>query len=154
MYISYHVYSYFYSPLFFILGPSAEAVLTALAQRETACLDKFPHFPRDTQQGLFNGPGGYHPSKKAKASVLQDFLKISPHILPKTNLHVLRSSGTMTSTQTTSLSTVKTRLCFLYYGKLCFHSIYLTVSYPVGQALSLTLAYLIENWIHAFCALA
>jgi hypothetical protein len=54
-----------------------------LVQRELACLNKFPEFPRDCQQGIFNGPGGYHPTKAAKVSVLQDFLKIYQHILPK-----------------------------------------------------------------------
>lgn len=29
------------------------------------------------------GPGGYHPTKEAKRSVLQDFLKIRPHIIPR-----------------------------------------------------------------------
>ncbi|KAJ6181243.1 Aminoglycoside phosphotransferase [Penicillium mononematosum] len=66
-------------------GPwiSAENVMKSLVQRETACLEKFPTFPRDTQQGIFGGPSGYHPTKEAKLSVLRDFLKICPHLLPR-----------------------------------------------------------------------
>ncbi|PWY70925.1 hypothetical protein BO70DRAFT_414774, partial [Aspergillus heteromorphus CBS 117.55] len=66
-------------------GPwtSTSLTMNALARRETACLDAFPQFPRDTQQGIFNGPGGYWPTRKAKLSVLQDFLKISSHVAPK-----------------------------------------------------------------------
>ncbi|OQD75577.1 hypothetical protein PENDEC_c006G05661 [Penicillium decumbens] len=65
-------------------GPwnSAESVMEALVQRETACLKKFTTFPQDCQQGIFGGPGCYHPSHKAKLSVLQDFLKIHHHIIP------------------------------------------------------------------------
>ncbi|KXG46553.1 Aminoglycoside phosphotransferase [Penicillium griseofulvum] len=65
-------------------GPwtSAEEVIKALVQRETTCLKTFSTFPRDTQQGIFGGPGGYHPTKEAKLSVLRDFLEICPHILP------------------------------------------------------------------------
>lgn len=66
-----------------LLGTSAENVVKALVQREIACLEKFPSFPRDTQQGIFGGPGGYHPTKEAKLSVLRDFLKICPHLLPE-----------------------------------------------------------------------
>ncbi|KAJ0424437.1 kinase-like domain-containing protein [Aspergillus carlsbadensis] len=67
-------------------GPwsSALDVMQALVQREEACLEKFPTFHRDCQQGLFGGPGGYRPTKEAKLSVLQDFLKIYSHIMPKT----------------------------------------------------------------------
>ncbi|KAJ5162051.1 kinase-like domain-containing protein [Penicillium capsulatum] len=50
--------------------------------RETACLKKFTTFPRDCQQGIFRGPGCYHPSHKAKLSVLQEFLKIYRDIIP------------------------------------------------------------------------
>jgi hypothetical protein len=57
--------------------------MKALVQRETTCLEKFSTFPRDTQQGIFGGPGGYHPTKEAKLSVLRDFLKICPHLLPR-----------------------------------------------------------------------
>ncbi|KAJ9297731.1 hypothetical protein DTO217A2_8554 [Paecilomyces variotii] len=65
-------------------GPwnSAECVMEALVQRETACLEKFRTFPQDCQQGILGGPGCYHPSHKAKLSVLQDFLKIHRHIIP------------------------------------------------------------------------
>jgi hypothetical protein len=44
--------------------------MKALVQRELACLNKFSEFPRDCQQGIFNGPGGYRPTKEAKVSVL------------------------------------------------------------------------------------
>ncbi|CAG8271823.1 unnamed protein product [Penicillium nalgiovense] len=64
-------------------GTSAENVLKALVKRETACLEKFSTFPRDTQQGIFGGPGGYHPTTEAKLSVLQDSLKICPHLFPR-----------------------------------------------------------------------
>lgn len=57
--------------------------MNALAQREIACLHKFPIIPRHTQQGIYNGPGGYHPTKEAKLSVLSDFLKVYKYILPK-----------------------------------------------------------------------
>jgi hypothetical protein len=57
--------------------------MKALVQRELACLNKFSEFPRDYQQGIFNGPGGYRPTKEAKVSVLQEFLKIYQYILPK-----------------------------------------------------------------------
>lgn len=66
-----------------LLGASAENVVKALVKREIACLEKFPSFPRDTQQGIFGGPGGYHPTKEAKLSVLRDFLEICPHLLPE-----------------------------------------------------------------------
>ncbi|CAG8150304.1 unnamed protein product [Penicillium nalgiovense] len=62
-------------------GTSAENVMKALIKRETACLGKFSTFPRDTQQGIFGGPGGYHPTTEAKLSVLQDSLKICPHLI-------------------------------------------------------------------------
>lgn len=54
-----------------------------MALREQSCLNEFPTFPRDCQQGIYNGPGGYRPTKEAKLAVLQDFLKIYQHILPK-----------------------------------------------------------------------
>ncbi|OJJ42503.1 hypothetical protein ASPZODRAFT_105245 [Penicilliopsis zonata CBS 506.65] len=63
--------------------PSADSVIKALVQRETKCLETFPTFPRDRQQGIFSGPGGYHPSKEAKLSVLQDLIKVSPYLIPR-----------------------------------------------------------------------
>lgn len=69
--------------LYSILGTSADNLMKALVQREAACLEKFPTFPQECQQGLFGGPGGYHPTKEAKLSVLQDFLKILPYIIPR-----------------------------------------------------------------------
>ncbi|KAL4911208.1 hypothetical protein BDW74DRAFT_164780 [Aspergillus multicolor] len=46
---------------------------------------EFNTSPRDTQQGIFNGPNWYHPTKESKLSVLNDFLKIPPYIIPKPN---------------------------------------------------------------------
>lgn len=69
--------------LYSILGTAADDLMEALVQREAACLEKFQTFPQDCQQGLFGGPGGYRPTKEAKLSVLQDFLKIRPHIIPR-----------------------------------------------------------------------
>ncbi|PYI05373.1 hypothetical protein BO78DRAFT_430530 [Aspergillus sclerotiicarbonarius CBS 121057] len=68
-------------------GPwtSTKSFMNALAQREMACLSKFPDFHRDSQHGSFNGPGGYRPTKTAKLSVLQDYLKIYQYILPRDN---------------------------------------------------------------------
>ncbi|RDW93617.1 uncharacterized protein DSM5745_00939 [Aspergillus mulundensis] len=70
-------------------GPwdSAESLMKALAHREVACLHKFDKFPQDTQQGIFNGPRGYHPTKEAKLSVLDDFLKVLPYIIPRVWKH-------------------------------------------------------------------
>lgn len=48
-----------------------------------ACLDEFSKFPSDFQMGIYNGPGGYRPTKSAKLAVIQDFLCLLPHILPK-----------------------------------------------------------------------
>ncbi|KKY18382.1 putative phosphotransferase enzyme family protein [Phaeomoniella chlamydospora] len=58
-------------------------LMDAVVQRELLCVKQFPNFPRDRQQGIFNGPGGYRPTKQAKISVLQDYLKIAPYILPE-----------------------------------------------------------------------
>lgn len=55
----------------------------AVVQRESACLETLPLPHGDCQQGIYNGLGGYHPTKEAKTSVLRDFLKIVAHILPK-----------------------------------------------------------------------
>ncbi|KAE8150026.1 hypothetical protein BDV25DRAFT_129895 [Aspergillus avenaceus] len=68
-------------------GPwmTTDNTFKALAMRELACVNTFSRFPRDGQQGIFYGPGGYHPTKQAKVSVLQDFLNIYQHILPKDN---------------------------------------------------------------------
>ncbi|KAF2281565.1 kinase-like protein [Westerdykella ornata] len=66
-------------------GPwkTAEDVMKALIKREMACLETFPEFPRDRQQGIFNGPGGFHPSKALKLSVLNDCSRVLPYIMPK-----------------------------------------------------------------------
>ncbi|RAH85894.1 hypothetical protein BO86DRAFT_329879 [Aspergillus japonicus CBS 114.51] len=63
--------------------PSTKDTINALAQRELACIHQLPSFPLTHQQGIFNGPGGYHPRKETKLSVLQDFLSIHQHLLPK-----------------------------------------------------------------------
>jgi hypothetical protein len=47
--------------------------MKALVQRELACLNKFSEFPRDCQQGIFNGPGGYRPTKEAKSLSYRTF---------------------------------------------------------------------------------
>ncbi|KAF1956274.1 kinase-like protein [Byssothecium circinans] len=66
-------------------GPwtSAEDVLDAIMKREVACLDAFSEFPQDRQQGIFNGPGGFHPSKASKMAVIRDYSRILPLIVPK-----------------------------------------------------------------------
>jgi hypothetical protein len=66
-----------------VLGRSTNELINALIQREITCLDTFSEFPREGQQGIYNGPDGYHPTKEAKLSVLQDFLKVAAYILPK-----------------------------------------------------------------------
>ncbi|RAH67227.1 phosphotransferase family protein [Aspergillus aculeatinus CBS 121060] len=63
--------------------PSTKDTIHALIQREQACIHHLPSFPRDHHQGIFNGPGGYHPTKQTKLSVLQDLLSIYHHLLPK-----------------------------------------------------------------------
>lgn len=57
--------------------------MNAFVQREMACINTFPTFLKDCQQGIFNGPGGYIPTHQSKARVLRDFEKILEHILPK-----------------------------------------------------------------------
>ena len=63
-------------------GTSAANVLKAVVAREIACLETFPDFPRDRQQGIFNGPGGYQPSKAFKESVIGDYSRILHNIVP------------------------------------------------------------------------
>ncbi|OOF98897.1 hypothetical protein ASPCADRAFT_513042 [Aspergillus carbonarius ITEM 5010] len=65
--------------------PSPQTTMTALVQRELACVNKFPSSHPDNQQGIFNSPDGYHPTKAAKLSVLQDYLRIHQHLLPQAN---------------------------------------------------------------------
>ena len=64
-------------------GSTAEEVFNAIIQREVACLEKFHDFPRDRQQGIFNGPGGYRPTTSLKKSVLEDVRQILRHIIPR-----------------------------------------------------------------------
>jgi hypothetical protein len=76
-----------------IVGKSAEEAIVAITMRETACLDNFTEFPRDRQQGICNGPGGYHPTTESKRSTLQHFLRVLPQFF-----------GITTYTSTISLS--------------------------------------------------
>ncbi|PLB50315.1 hypothetical protein P170DRAFT_380891 [Aspergillus steynii IBT 23096] len=66
-------------------GPwtSTSSIINALARRELACVNELSDFSRAYQQGIFSGPGGYHPTKEAKLSVLQDFLTVYLYLLPK-----------------------------------------------------------------------
>ncbi|KAF2845595.1 hypothetical protein T440DRAFT_502337 [Plenodomus tracheiphilus IPT5] len=66
-------------------GPwrSAEDVLVAIVNRELACLDTFSRSLRDRQQGIFNGPGGFEPTKKMKEAVIRNYSSILPFILPE-----------------------------------------------------------------------
>jgi hypothetical protein len=57
--------------------------MIAVMKREIACLDMFSEFSRDRQQGIFNGPEGFHPSKASKMNVIQEFGRILPYIMPK-----------------------------------------------------------------------
>ncbi|KAL3469314.1 kinase-like domain-containing protein [Aspergillus californicus] len=58
-------------------GPWNNSAQTMLALLAT--------FPLDCQQGIFNGPAGYHPTKEAKRAVPNDFVKIYKYILPQDN---------------------------------------------------------------------
>ncbi|KAF2429576.1 kinase-like protein [Tothia fuscella] len=66
-------------------GPwqTAEEVMEAMLKREVACIETFSKFPKDRQQGIFNGPGGYCPSKTAKLAVIEDVRRVLPYILPR-----------------------------------------------------------------------
>ncbi|KAI8943289.1 hypothetical protein NX059_001309 [Plenodomus lindquistii] len=64
-------------------GKSTEEVLAAILKGEAACLDTFADFPRDRQQGIYSGPGGFEPSKTRKKKVIEDFSRIMPFILPR-----------------------------------------------------------------------
>jgi hypothetical protein len=71
-----------------VTGASAKDVLTAIMDREIACLNTFSEFPVDRQQGIFNGPGGYHPSKACKMVTIQDYSQVLPYIVPKDGPYV------------------------------------------------------------------
>ena len=71
-----------------ILGQTAEEVIEATLKRETACLETFSEFPKDRQQGIFNGPGGYRPSKTSKMSVIEDVRRVLPYILPRDDAYI------------------------------------------------------------------
>ncbi|KAH7381697.1 hypothetical protein BKA66DRAFT_570821 [Pyrenochaeta sp. MPI-SDFR-AT-0127] len=66
-------------------GPwkTAQDVLTATMKREIACLDSFSTFPRDRQQGIFNGPGGFRPSKASKMGAIREYSCVLPLIVPR-----------------------------------------------------------------------
>lgn len=66
-----------------IIGQTAEEVLEAILKREVACLETFSKFSKDRQQGIFNGPGGYSPSKTAKMAVIEDVCRVLPYISPR-----------------------------------------------------------------------
>jgi hypothetical protein len=61
--------------------------LNAIVEREVACLETFPEFPTDRQQGIFNGPGGYKPSKASKMAVIKDCSRVLPSIVPKDRVY-------------------------------------------------------------------
>ncbi|KAH8589704.1 kinase subdomain-containing protein [Bisporella sp. PMI_857] len=66
-------------------GPwrSVEQYVTANVNREQRSITEIDAPPQT--HGLFNGPGQYRPSTNLKLNVLQDYLKISIHALPKDN---------------------------------------------------------------------
>lgn len=63
-------------------------MLIAIVKREIACLDTFVEFPQDRQQGIFNGPGGYRPSKESKMAAIRDYSRILQAIIPKEDAYV------------------------------------------------------------------
>ncbi|WEW56950.1 hypothetical protein PRK78_002409 [Emydomyces testavorans] len=63
-------------------GRCPSKLMKALVQRETACINNFISSPNHCQQGIFNGPGGYCPTRESKLAVLRDFEKICQFILP------------------------------------------------------------------------
>lgn len=62
-------------------GRLLEQYVTVNAQREQISIAKINRMPQ--RQGLFNGPGQYRPSRTTKDKALEDYHKISAHILPK-----------------------------------------------------------------------
>lgn len=64
-----------------LLGFSLEDYILSRVHRELACLQRFSKFPR--QQGLFNGPGQYQPSRDSKTDTLRSYIKVAPFLLPK-----------------------------------------------------------------------
>ncbi|KAF2433877.1 hypothetical protein EJ08DRAFT_668550 [Tothia fuscella] len=64
-------------------GPwrSLEQYVTANAQREKISIARINRTPQ--RQGLFDGPGQYRPSRTTKDKVLDDYQKISAHVLPR-----------------------------------------------------------------------
>ncbi|KAH8726478.1 kinase-like domain-containing protein [Phaeosphaeriaceae sp. PMI808] len=60
--------------------PSIDEFVRSRAARELACIDKFSSYPG--QQGIFNGPNQYRPTRTLKVGVLQDYLKVATRILP------------------------------------------------------------------------
>ena len=65
----------------FTIGASLEDYTFARANRELACLQTFSKFPRP--QGLFYGPGQYHPTAQRKQETLENFLKVAKFLSPK-----------------------------------------------------------------------
>lgn len=64
-------------------GSTAEEAIVALLQCEAAAIHKFAGPLRHCQKGLFNGPGGYQPTKKAKLNPVRDVGLVLPHIVPQ-----------------------------------------------------------------------
>ncbi|KAH7359797.1 phosphotransferase enzyme family protein [Pyrenochaeta sp. MPI-SDFR-AT-0127] len=64
-----------------MLGPSINELIQSRAARELACIEKFSSYP--SQQGLFNGPNQYRPTKALKVETLKNYLKVATQILPK-----------------------------------------------------------------------
>lgn len=67
--------------LTYYTGTSVESHLAASAYRETACIRQSTHFPQP--RGMHGGPRQYQPSSDKKLSVLRDYLKVAPFLLPK-----------------------------------------------------------------------
>ncbi|PGH03335.1 hypothetical protein AJ80_08695 [Polytolypa hystricis UAMH7299] len=59
----------------------ARDYVVASAKREITCISKFSSFPHP--QGIYYGPRQYQPSAQKKLSVLYDYLKVAPYLLPK-----------------------------------------------------------------------
>lgn len=63
-------------------------MLAAIVERESSCLRTFSDFPTGRQQGIFNGPAGYHPSTSAKEAVIKDYNRVLSHLIPKDDSHI------------------------------------------------------------------
>ncbi|KAF2746697.1 hypothetical protein M011DRAFT_477924 [Sporormia fimetaria CBS 119925] len=61
--------------------PTVAGFVQSRAAKELAVIKRFTSFP--SQQGLFNGPNQYRPTKSLKLAVIHDYLKVATQILPK-----------------------------------------------------------------------